>query len=96
MRLRENLTPQTETGGSVQRNDRAIEAVNYRLQHCQYRWLRRVWCELRGGTLTLCGMVPTYFLKQTAQVIAAQTDGAGRLDNQIAVQTKPPAPNSHP
>jgi osmotically-inducible protein OsmY len=47
--------------------------------------LRGVTCELHQGRLTLCGQVPTYYLKQLAQVVASQVEGVEGLVNAIDV-----------
>jgi len=49
--------------------------------------LRSITCELHQGKLTLCGQVPTYYLKQLAQATASQVEGAEALDNAIAVES---------
>jgi hypothetical protein len=63
----------------------AVDAVNDQLRTCAYTALRSAACELRDGTLTLCGVLPSYFLKQMAQVIAGQIIPTTQLSNQINV-----------
>ena len=47
--------------------------------------LRGVTCEVHQDRLTLCGQVPTYYLKQLAQVVASQVEGVEGLVNAIDV-----------
>ncbi len=44
--------------------------------------LAYTWCD---GVLTLRGRVPSYFLKQIAQAIAASVAGVAAVDNQLEV-----------
>ena len=42
-------------------------------------------CELEGDRLVLSGQVPSYHLKQLAQVLAQRVDGIERIDNRLEV-----------
>lgn len=57
------------------------------LRNSAYLALRRVQCEVHGGTATLNGRLPTYFLKQMAQTIVAQMEGVNAIINHIEVGT---------
>lgn len=46
-------------------------------------------CEFREGTLTLCGRVPTYSLKQLARSLVQRLGGVERVDNQLDVVPLP-------
>lgn len=59
--------------------------VERRLRSNSFLSLRSVTCEVQQGRLTLRGQVPTYYLKQLAQVVAAQVEGAEELVNAIDV-----------
>lgn len=59
--------------------------VESALRQSSYSALRRVRCGIVGGVLTLRGQVPTYFLKQVAQSLAAKVANVDRLVNRIEV-----------
>jgi hypothetical protein len=51
-----------------------------------YPALKKLSCDYQGGVLVLRGCLPSYYLKQIAQeIVAHQTQGMDRLDNQIQV-----------
>lgn len=50
-----------------------------------YAGLAGVGCEVNGERVVLFGAVPTYHLKQLAQVFAQRVDGVGKVVNRIAV-----------
>jgi osmotically-inducible protein OsmY len=50
-----------------------------------YLPLRQISCELRERTLLLRGSVPSYYLKQMAQSIAAEVEGIEEVRNYIEV-----------
>src|SRR6516165_9897922 len=54
-----------------------------------YLALRDVTCSVRGDTLQLQGRVPSQYLKQIAQEIAAGVKGVGRISNRIEVSARP-------
>jgi len=60
-------------------------AVERRLGATGYLALRRIHCECRGGVLSLRGSVPSHYLKQVAQAIAAEVACGRRVDNQLSV-----------
>lgn len=68
--------------------------IEERLQHGPYLTLRSVHCDLLGGTAVLRGQVPTYYLKQVAQTLAAQVEGVTAIVNRITVDVAPPGPAS--
>ena len=55
------------------------------LRQHPYRVLSGIRCECDDGLLTLRGCRPTYFLKQLAQVVVAETEGLQRIENLIVV-----------
>lgn len=60
-------------------------AVQSALNESAYRSLGRLRCDYRDGVLTLAGEVPTFFLKQMAQSLAANVSGVARVANDIHV-----------
>jgi osmotically-inducible protein OsmY len=52
-----------------------------------YLAMKNISCESLDGVLTLRGHLPTYYLKQIAQMIVAQVEGVKHIDNQIEVIT---------
>ncbi len=61
------------------------EQARVRLQHSQYRAIRRVTCRFDSGVLTLEGHVPTFHYKQLAQTAVAHMDGVSQIINEIEV-----------
>lgn len=70
--------------------NRILENVKRRLEESPYGFQRRVDAAYEDGVLTLRGRVPTFFLKQTAQALAAKVDGVRQVVNLVDV----PAGNS--
>lgn len=66
-------------------------AAASRLADCGYQILRKVVCEYRQGTLTLRGCVPSYYLKQLAQVAVGGCNGVERVENCLIVKPEAPA-----
>ena len=62
--------------------------VSRELQRCGYLDVRGLSCEYDHGVLTLCGCVPSYYLKQIAQtVVLNRLQGAAALKNQVEVRS---------
>jgi osmotically-inducible protein OsmY len=61
------------------------ELAENRLRGNAYLALRHVACEGHDGVVVLRGCVPTYYLKQVAQEVVAQTDGVRQVVNHIEV-----------
>ena len=55
------------------------------MERTKYQPLRRVDLRYDAGRVILLGIVPTYFLKQLAQVSAMSVSGVGQIDNQLRV-----------
>jgi osmotically-inducible protein OsmY len=51
-----------------------------------YAALNFIACEIRGNRVILEGVVPSYHLKQLAQVYAQKVDGVGRVENRLEVR----------
>jgi osmotically-inducible protein OsmY len=62
-------------------------SIERRLQRSGYGGLSRVCCEFQSesGVLHLRGAVPSYYLKQVAQELAADLEGVRLVNNQINV-----------
>lgn len=56
-----------------------------------YAALNWVGCEVRGDQVILQGSVPSYHLKQLAQVFAQRVDGVSRIQNCLEVSRRRPA-----
>jgi len=66
---------------------RVVQTAQDRLIKSQYIILRRVSCEFDNGVLTLNGRLPSYYLKQVAQVAVAGVDGVAEIVNRIEVES---------
>lgn len=56
-----------------------------RLQASSYPSIRKVLCVYEEGVLLLRGRLPTFFLKQMAQIAVADIEGVKQVVNQIEV-----------
>ena len=58
---------------------------------CQsgYAALSLVGCDIDRGRVILRGSVPSYHLKQLAQVYALRVEGVDRIDNRLEVLGRP-------
>jgi hypothetical protein len=67
--------------------DEEIRArVRYALAKSAYYSVRRIDCSMQGGMLTLSGRVPSYYLKQVAQIAAIEVlNPPTRIDNRLEV-----------
>ena len=63
------------------------EAARAALRRSGYFELRGLSCDFSGGILTLSGCVPSYHLKQLAQVAVAHVPGVVAIDNHVEVGT---------
>ena len=59
--------------------------IKEKLHFTQHAALRCVTFSVEGDTVVLFGRVPSYYLKQLAQVKVACVPGVERLDNRIEV-----------
>jgi osmotically-inducible protein OsmY len=55
------------------------------LRRSAYLELHNISCDFSGGVLTLCGRVPTYYLKQLAQASVADVPGVIEIHNHVEV-----------
>jgi hypothetical protein len=65
------------------------ELAEKRLRTSRYPALKDISCNYLSGVLILRGCLPTYYLKQVAQVAVAHLEGVVRIDNQILVMGVP-------
>lgn len=56
-----------------------------------YAALAFIGCDVQQRQVILYGSVPSYHLKQLAQVYAQRVDGVDRVDNRLQVQGRRPA-----
>lgn len=62
-----------------------LELVQRRLRESSYYYLRTISCAFEEGVLTLRGRVPSYYLKQTVQVLAEKVEGVQQVVNLVDV-----------
>ncbi len=60
-------------------------AARDRLEQCGYASLRTIDCIYTNGVLTLRGSVPSFYLKQVAQVAVKDLPHVHQLDNRLVV-----------
>jgi osmotically-inducible protein OsmY len=60
-----------------------------RLRRDQCLGHRDITCVFYDGVLILRGSLPTFYLKQLAQTLAAQVEGVHQIDNRIEVSSLP-------
>jgi osmotically-inducible protein OsmY len=77
--------------GTFPRDDKAAalslaQAVRYALNQTGRSWLQRVSIEVSGRSVILSGTVPSYHLKQLAQVTIMTVPGVELVKNGLEVQ----------
>ncbi len=50
-----------------------------------YHPIRHLTCTFHNGILTICGRLPSFYLKQVAQVAVSGIQGVSHIDNRIDV-----------
>jgi hypothetical protein len=78
---------------SVQGETGTGDSTQSLLRNSAYLALRQVQCEFHDGTAVLHGRLPSYFLKQMAQTVVAQSAAVNTVINEIEV-TPPPLPDA--
>lgn len=68
-----------------QGDQRLREGIASALDSTGYPLLRQLGLHYESGTVTLFGRVPSYFLKQLAQVTVMSVPGVRAIDNQLQV-----------
>jgi hypothetical protein len=66
-----------------------VEGAERCLRSNSYLALKNVSCEYNEGVLTLRGCLPSYYLKQIAQMAVSRLDGVKRINNEIEVIASP-------
>ena len=90
---RTRLVPPREQGVGLAKERPRIQAeAQSRLRRSGYHELRLVSCEFHEGVLTLRGRVSSYYLKQVAQELVRQVDGAEEVNNRLEVAEQPCSP----
>jgi hypothetical protein len=65
-------------------------AAQAELRASSYMGLRRVCCCVCEGRMVLCGIVPSYYLKQVAQCVLQKRLGTDfPLDNRLKLASRP-------
>jgi len=62
-----------------------LDRVQRVLAESSYSYLRRVSCAYDDGVLTLRGRMPTFYMKQTLQVLVAKVEGVKQIVNLVEV-----------
>jgi osmotically-inducible protein OsmY len=68
----------------------AVDVVRQALEATGHTWLQRVAVVTEGGCVVLRGVVPSYYLKQLAQVTALAVPGVETLRNDLRVTARAP------
>jgi osmotically-inducible protein OsmY len=68
---------------------KVLDNVRRRLEESPYGFQRRLDLAYDDGVLTLRGRVPSYYLKQTAQTLAAKVEGVRQVVNLVDVYATP-------
>lgn len=82
---RKNLESKAPTTGGPRLRDLEARVVNS-LLNSGYAALRLVGCDVEHDGVILHGVVPSYHLKQLAQVCALRVEGISRIENRLKVQ----------
>lgn len=77
------LTEQRRRGQP--RRSSIAETAESRLRRSAYMAVGQVQCDFANGVLTLCGRLPSYYLKQIAQHAVADIEGIEEIVNQVEV-----------
>ena len=86
------LPPQEQEAGPSQERPLIQAEAQSRLRKSGYHELHFVSCEFHEGVLTLRGRVSSYHLKQLAQELIRQLDGAEEVNNRLEVAEQPCSP----
>jgi osmotically-inducible protein OsmY len=83
------MAAETSAPGEIASSSPADRA-NQILCESPYHCIRRVRCSLADGILTLAGQVPSFYLKQLAQISVRRLEGVRQISNRIEVPTASP------
>lgn len=81
----------SDWSGRMTRSQELKARVVAALMRSGYSALAWVGCDVRGDQVILRGSVPSYHLKQLAQVFAQRVDGVERIQNCLEVSRRLPA-----
>ena len=87
---RPTCTGHSITAGQVRRIGDLKARIVEALDNSGYAALSAVGCDVDSNRVILRGSVPSYHLKQLAQVHALRVDGIGRLENRLEVRGRGP------
>ena len=90
------LPPQEQESGLSKERPLVQAEAQSRLRKSGYRELHFVSCEFHEGVLTLRGRVSSFYLKQVAQELIRQLDGAEEVNNRLEVAERPCSPSTGP
>jgi hypothetical protein len=76
--------PETDRVGD-EASDEILPRVRHRLKASPYLALRLICCSCNGSRLVLHGRVPSYYLKQLAQVTVSQCIAGPAIENRLEV-----------
>ncbi len=62
-----------------------VRALQHQLQSSPYWSLRQLICQVDKDRVVVCGTLPSYYLKQIAQSLAAKTVGMEHVCSDIEV-----------
>jgi BON domain-containing protein len=65
--------------------DSPVRAAEQIYVESPYHWLHGLKCEFKDETLSIAGQVPSFYLKQLAQIAVQHLDGVKRIRNLIEV-----------
>ncbi len=77
--------PGLDQGPVLMMGDSLLERVERRLRESPYYYLRAIQCDCHEGDVTLRGRVPSFYLKQTVQVLVEKIDGVHQVINLVDV-----------
>ncbi len=78
-------SPPAATPSGTNHRPELVELAENRLRGNSYLSLKNISCEFHEGALILRGCVPSYYLKQVAQMAVTPMEGVSRIVNQIEV-----------
>ncbi|RIK88581.1 MAG: hypothetical protein DCC67_00595 [Planctomycetota bacterium] len=85
----ENPVSRADAAGAASRPKRDLQrAVLDALWRSGYAALSFIGCDVDAGRVVLRGSVPSYHLKQLAQVCARRVDGVAMVENRLTVSDR--------
>jgi osmotically-inducible protein OsmY len=80
-----SAAPNVSPGPVMMMSDSLLQRVERRLRESPYYYLRAIQCDCHDGDVTLRGRVPSFYLKQTVQVLVEKIDGVQQVINLVDV-----------